>query len=93
METAATAYFSRGEGRSWLEGVAGAIIYKSPEAWWLTEWLGGGSLFSGWGKYRLTIHYAFLDRGGVDLSVVVAEAKNGSWEQNCEGGKVKRYDK
>ena len=32
-------------------------------------------------------------RGRRALSVAAAEAKKGSWAQNCEGGKVKRDDK
>ena len=32
-------------------------------------------------------------RGRRDLSVAVAEAKNGSWEQNDEGGKENRDNK
>ena len=32
-------------------------------------------------------------KGPRGMSVALAEAKKGSWAQNCEGGKMKRDDK
>ena len=47
-------------------------------------------------RWRVSVvrnHKPVEPRGSCTLLVAVAEAKKGIWAQNCERGKVKRYDK